>query len=450
VDDRFILVTLLVKLGVATAVASALVRARTFQNLLFKEERNIGEKIQLVLWVGVPVALGVVARMAVPNFIAGDIAFETALLLGVMGGRVCGVMGGALVSLPAMINMELATLPFHVTAGLLGGVLRHAARNREDVWGFTPFIDLSVYRWVRRNIRRPRLDWQTSFFLLLLILQFARLEIGRAWPGHLLALDSAEWPVLLAIYAGVVAVVAIPIKVWNNTRIELKLEEQQRLLLQARMEALQSQINPHFLFNTLNSVSSLVRFDPDMAREMIVKLAKILRRHLRQHDAFVQLREEVEFLDDYLDIEVVRFGRDKLRFVKELDPASLDLMVPNMLLQPLVENSLKHGLAARIEGGTVWLRSRVSGGKLQIEVEDDGVGMAAARGGSEAGTGIGLPNVGERMQVFYAATGSMTVEPGAGGSGTRVTLTMPVMQLGEVAEAGAAGPRYEARSSTLR
>src|SRR5512143_1871404 len=111
------------------------------------------------------------------------------------------------------------------------------------------------------------------------------------------------------------------------------------------MEALQSQSNPHFLFNTLNSVSSLVRFDPDTARQLIVKLANILRRLLRKGDAFVQLRDELEFIDDYLDIEVVRFGHDKLRVTKDMAPDSLDLLVPSMLLQPLVENSIKHGLS---------------------------------------------------------------------------------------------------------
>ena len=143
--------------------------------------------------------------------------------------------------------------------------------------------------------------------------------------------------------------IGIELKIFNSVRIQIKLEEQERLLLHARMEALQNQINPHFLFNTLNSISSLVRFDPDKARDVISKLATILRRLLNSADSFVPLREEVEFIDNYLDIEVVRFGRDKLRVVKELDPASLDVMVPSMLLQPLVENSIKHGLSA--DGG---------------------------------------------------------------------------------------------------
>ena len=142
-----------------------------------------------------------------------------------------------------------------------------------------------------------------------------------------------------AIYAASVTAIGIELKIFNSVRIQIKLEEQERLLLHARMEALQNQINPHFLFNTLNSISSLVRFDPDMARDVIFKLATILRRLLNSGEAFAPLREEFEFIDNYLDIEVVRFGRDKLRVVKELDPASLDVVVPSMLLQPLVENS---------------------------------------------------------------------------------------------------------------
>src|SRR5919197_3453135 len=178
----------------------------------------------------------------------------------------------------------------------------------------------------------------------------------------------------------------------SATTATVQLEEQERLLLQARMEALQNQINPHFLFNTLNSVSSLVRFDPDRARELIIKLANILRRLLHSSDSFVPLREELEFIDNYLDIEVVRFGPEKLRVVKELDPASLDAMVPSMLLQPLVENSIKHGLSSKIDGGSIYLRSQVAKDHVTIEVEDDGVGMASAqlleRPSGLGGTGI--------------------------------------------------------------
>src|SRR4029079_15069615 len=121
-------------------------------------------------------------------------------------------------------------------------------------------------------------------------------------------------------------------------------------LNEARLAALSSQINPHFLFNTLNSVASLIRLDPDQARQVVYKLSKILRRLLRQQDNLTTLGEELSFIDDYLAIEMVRFG-DKLRFVKEVEPETLDLLVPSMLLQPLVENSIKHGLASKVDGG---------------------------------------------------------------------------------------------------
>jgi two-component system LytT family sensor kinase len=210
----------------------------------------------------------------------------------------------------------------------------------------------------------------------------------------------------------------------------MKLEEQERLLLQARMVALQNQINPHFLFNTLNSISSLVRFDPDTAREMIIKLATILRRLLNSTDSFVPLRDELEFIDNYLDIEVVRFGRDKLRVLKELEPASLEVMVPSMLLQPLVENCLKHGLSPKVEGGSITLRSRVIESQLIVEVEDDGVGMGAAHFLSQpnglGGTGIGMANVAERLKVLYGDAAKMMIESREG-VGTQIRLRLPVL-----------------------
>src|ERR1700746_1559839 len=131
----------------------------------------------------------------------------------------------------------------------------------------------------------------------------------------------------------------------------MNLERHQQLLLKARMDALSSQINPHFLFNTLNTVSSLIRFDPDLARGVVLKLSNILRRLLRKHETFVPLKEELSFIDDYLDIEVRRFGRDNHECVRDVEDAALEAFVPSRVLQPIVENCLKHGLASKLEGG---------------------------------------------------------------------------------------------------
>jgi two-component system LytT family sensor kinase len=226
------------------------------------------------------------------------------------------------------------------------------------------------------------------------------------------------------------------------------------MLLQARLDALQSQINPHFLFNTLNSVSSLVRVEPDTAREVIVKLANILRSLLRKHDAFCDLREEVAFIDDYLDIEVVRFGTDKLRVHKELDPDTLDFIVPSMLLQPLVENSIKHGLAPKIDGGNITLRSKLVEDKLVLEVQDDGVGISGPtdavfidKSADNPGqSGIGMANVVERLKVLYGDAASLTITAPASGEGTLVRLELPTLETDLVRSA--ADRIYSERSRT--
>jgi two-component system LytT family sensor kinase len=298
------------------------------------------------------------------------------------------------------------------------------------VWSFSPFIDLSIYRWFTRNLKRPRFDRQVLLLFLIIGMQMARMAIAQLYPGRLFTLDTTNWIVRLAIYACPPIVVGIQLKIWNAIQTEQKFEEQKRLLLEARFDALQRQINPHFLFNTLNSIASLVRFRPELAREMIVKLANILRALLRDHDTYVAFSEELAFTDDYLGIEVVRFGAEKLRVVKQIDPRTLDLQVPSMLLQPLIENSIKHGLEPRIHGGTITLRSRIEKQRLLIDVEDDGVGIAEGRapaaGLVRSGAGIGMKNVRERLEVLFGAEASFEVESRPG-RGTRVTLALPLL-----------------------
>jgi two-component system LytT family sensor kinase len=229
---------------------------------------------------------------------------------------------------------------------------------------------------------------------------------------------------MLLIVLSSVMSVAMAIKIWNNTRIEMNLEQNQQLLLKARMDALSSQINPHFLFNTLNTVSSLIRFDPDMARGVVLKLSNILRRLLRKHETFVPLREELEFIDDYLDIEVIRFGRDKLQIFKEIEAEALDSFVPSMLLQPMIENSLKHGLDPRLEGGQIHIRTRRNDGRLYIEIEDNGVGISPERLAEVYGGGIGISNVHERLRLLYGDQFKMDIRSEEG-QGTQIHIEIP-------------------------
>jgi two-component system LytT family sensor kinase len=436
IEPKLILITLLVKLGVAAAVSSALARSETFKDLLLSTGRTTRQNLCLLAWICVPLVLGVWVRVSVPNFLAADLSFETTLLTGLLMGPWWGMLGGLALAVPAVRHHEYFAPVINLgVAAIAGGFSRFAAM--EDIWSFSPLIDLSIYRWIRRNLRQLQLDRQIFLLVLITGMSFVASIIADLDPRRYFGLHSGSWPIELAICLCSPVVVGIPLKIWHAIRIDRKLKEQERLLLEARLDALQRQINPHFLFNTLNSIGSLVRSKPELAREMIVKLASILRTLLKHREAFVPFSEELAFTDDYLAIEVVRFG-EKLRVVKEIAPESLDIIVPSMLLQPLIENSIKHGLEPRIGGGTITLRSRVESEMLVVEVEDDGVGMSPERTGgdgiSRQGNGIGMRNVRERVQMLYGVPSGVSAETGARveinsrpGRGTRIALWLPVL-----------------------
>ena len=240
------------------------------------------------------------------------------------------------------------------------------------------------------------------------------------------------WLLGLVVLATVLGV-AIPIKIWNSARIEHRLQEQEKLLLAARVAALASQINPHFLFNTLTSISSLIRSQPETARTLIVKLSGLLRRLLRSQEHFVTLREELEAIDEYLDIEAIRFG-PKLTIEKSIDPASLDVVVPSMLLQPLVENSIKHGLSPQDRRRAHPHPQHASERPLdhrhhrQRRRRDPRGTPASPRADERAnltpGSGIGLQNVNERLRVIYGANYQLQLDS-VPGEGTCARIVIP-------------------------
>jgi two-component system LytT family sensor kinase len=424
VTDRLIWITLLVKLGVVASVASILARVVTFRRLFFAERRSGRQTLALLAFFLVPLTLGVWVRFWVPNFLAADISFAAVILLGLLLGPRWATLSGVVLSLPAVYHHEYLALPFNAALGLASGILSRFV-EQEEIWSFTPFIDLSLWRWVRRNLRQPRVDRQFLMLFLIVAAEACRDWLAHEFPGRLFALLATQWWVQVLVLLFAPIDVGIALKVWNTLRMERKLEEQKRLLLEARLDALQRQINPHFLFNTLNSIASLVRMKPEMARQMTVKLANILRALLKDHDTFVPLRDELTFTDDYLDIEVVRFGA-KLRVEKDIDPRTLDVLVPSILLQPLIENSIKHGLEPRLNGGTVTLRSRMEGDRVLIEVADDGVGMGNRPPSAlkRTGAGIGMKNVQERLEVLYGNQARFEVVSNPG-RGTLVSIEIP-------------------------
>jgi len=424
-EGRDLLFTLVLKVGWAAALAALLVRFRSFRKLVFTENRDSDQKVMLLLFLVPPLAIGVMLRIFGAGYRFFDLTLEGSFLMGLIGGRIVGLLGGSLISLPAFGNHEWLSSPMAALVGLLAGMIRDVIPEKEDVWHFGPFLFLEVPHWLWRLIRFAKGNWAMFPLFALAAFEVGLIEMANFVPSHwVFSIHPGNVGYMALVVLSSVMCVAIAVKIWNNTRIEMNLEQNQQLLLKARMDALTSQINPHFLFNTLNTVSSLIRFDPDMARGVVLKLSNILRRLLRKHETFVPLRDEIDFIDDYLDIEVIRFGRDKLQMFKEIDEETLGAFIPSMLLQPIIENSIKHGLAPRLEGGQIHLRAHLRDGRLAIEIEDNGMGMSPERLLEVYGGGIGISNVHERLRLLYGDQFQMDIRSQEG-EGTQIKIEIP-------------------------
>jgi two-component system LytT family sensor kinase len=420
-----LLFTLLLKVGVASSIAALLARWNTFRRVLFTEERDADQKLKLMLFMTPPLILGVTLRLLRPSYGFADLSLEGAFLMGLLGGRVVGPIGGAIITIPALLSHEWLAMPAAATAGLLGGLIRQLIPDKEDLWNFGPFTFLNIPKALMRLVNDAEMSWEMLPLLTCVGLELGRVALVMATKTKwLFAIDPYwNWSLCLVVL-GTLMSVAAPLKIWNNTRIEMNLERHQQLLLRARMDALSSQINPHFLFNTLNTVTALIRLDPDTARGVVLKLSNILRRLLRKHETFVPLREELSFIDDYLDIEVARFGKDNLEIVKDIHKDTLETFIPSMLLQPIVENSLKHGLAPKLEGGRILLRTVTRDQRLHIEIADNGVGISEERMPHVYVEGIGLSNVRERLRVLYGTDFHLDIQSNEG-QGTTIHINVP-------------------------
>jgi two-component system LytT family sensor kinase len=417
--EQFLLTTLMVKLAVVAVLSTMLVRFPWFRRILLTEKRDWPERLVFAASLGVPITAGVLARLLI-NYEATDLTLAGSFLAGLLAGPYAGALVGLMAGIPAVVAGEWIALPFAVGCGFAGGGLREIC-PKEAIWHFSPLFFTDLHRYVWRLVRRLQIDWVVLLLAAPVGLELLRQALGARF-GHLFYhTPPTAWLLALVVLATVLCV-AIPIKIWNSARIEHRLQEQEKLLMEARVEALASQINPHFLFNTLTSISSLIRSQPETARTLIVKLSGLLRRLLRSQEHFVTLREELEAIDEYLDIESIRFG-PKLTIEKSIDPDSLDVVVPSMLLQPLVENSIKHGLSPKIGEGRIVIRSVRQDGHAIIDIIDNGVGVNKTHG-SRVGGGIGLQNVNERLRVIYGANYQLQLDS-VPGEGTCARIVIP-------------------------
>jgi LytS/YehU family sensor histidine kinase len=202
--------------------------------------------------------------------------------------------------------------------------------------------------------------------------------------------------------------------------------EMQRLVSEAELRALHSQINPHFLFNSLNTIYGIIPCESAAARQTVLHLADIFRYFLQSDKVMIPLSQELKIVMSYLEIERLRLG-PRLQTVIQVDQEAEQILIPVLSVQPLVENAIKHGLSARADEGWLRLTAKVSDETLTIVVEDSGTGPSAEPSeGKPAGAGIGMANVARRLQLCFGTSAHIELQHGA--FGTRVQVSVPVSQ----------------------
>lgn len=213
-----------------------------------------------------------------------------------------------------------------------------------------------------------------------------------------------------------------------STQLEIgKAERQAKLLANAEVKSLQSQINPHFLFNALNTISYYCRKQPDIAKQLIIHLGNYYRNNLAENEAYVDLRKEIQNVDDYVRLEMARY-KDRLNVYYQVDLESV-ILLPPLILQPLVENAIKHGITPKSEGGAVWIQSQNEGDSIKLIVKDDGVGikpelLQRILEPDSNRKSIGLCNVNKRLISIYGPDNGLQISSVENG-GTEVTMIIP-------------------------
>jgi len=363
--DQFILVLVLVKLGVMASLTSFLVRSRRFAGALFTSRRTV--RTQAIIASGSGSRSSSEPPPVILDYQALDLSLE-----GLRGrarrgihpgswsrpGRRAGVRGRGVARAPGHGHVGVVAVssarppPRRVDLGVLAIPPSTSTRRSGAPFSAAPSIARRHRRHEPRPLPRPRRGERAPTELAL-------------QPGAGAPVDPHRG------VAGVLSAIGIAIKVFNSERMETKLEDQARLLAQARYDALRSQINPHFLFNTLNSISSSIRTNSERAREMIVKLSAILRRALEPHETSCRCATNCSSLTT-TSTSRRALRPHMLRVVKEIDPALLGVPVRPCSCQPLVENAIKHGIAASLTGGTIHIRAVRENGQLVLTIADDG------------------------------------------------------------------------------
>jgi len=353
-----------------------------------------------------------------------------------------------------------------------------------SIWGAYGLLATGQHHLSYMMLRGVALPWWTSFRLQMpLALMWAAVTPGIVWLGRRFRFESGRWPISVLVHIAaclttvlvldltyawnlyqvlpppppapsvfdramqfiVVWVLADGLLYWSILSVSYAVERQRRLrereraasqlatqLVEADLQALKMQLHPHFLFNALHTIGSLVRTgDREGAIRVVAGLGDLLRRLLDgASQQEVPLRQELEFIRCYLDVEQVRF-RDRLEVVMDVDPAALEAAVPHLILQPLVENAIRHGIAPHRDAGRLSVSAHCVGARLELAVRDDGPGARSPNTGARPG--IGLANTRARLERLYAGDFELLVQDAEGG-GHIARVVLPLRRATAVPE----------------
>jgi len=379
--EQSILLVLLLRVGFMAALAGLVVAFKPLRQVVTGERRDPLLRLGRVLLEITVLAVGAGARLKLLNP-AADLSLEGTFLIGWSHGLAAGLLAGHVLGFVEAWGGHWAPIPFLILVGAFAGRLSGAF---SDVSGWTK----GTRAWDRKVAREA--FYVIGIFIVMVLGWTIMSRFGKT-PE--VAPVTGYISLAGVVISSITAIVA-PLWIWRGFRMEAELERRTRQMEKLRMESLMERFRPHFLFNTLSTIVSLMRIDVERARAMTLKLAGLLRRAMSSGEGFVPLKEELRFARDYLDIEAIRHG-DRLKIVENVDPEALNLPVPRMLLQPLLENAVIHGIDPKVEGGTVTINVGKQGDYLKIEVADDGVGLTEPKR-----EGIGLANLRDRLKVAY-------------------------------------------------
>lgn len=402
---QYIIFLILIKLALITIVAAMLANFDYFAHLLFSDKKTLKDRYILSAIFCATMMVGVILRQS---------ASYHALDYSITGVFITGVAVGFL---PSMMSVIALSLFFVFYSGeYLMGVLCFVSATAGS---------MLYYPELFHNKRRV---YNLTFWMIPVTI-IAAVVYRYSPQSWIFSLSNRTLEGDIVVAMSDVIGVFLTMFLWKHYRTKLELIESAYNLDKSRLAILSAKINPHFLFNTLNTIAASIRINPNIAREIVFKLSEILRYVLNAENEYKPLKDEIDFIENYLAIETLRFGETRLKVSINVDEEAKELHIPTMLIQPLVENAIKHGIAPLADRRgeliiDVKCQSKQAGlDELTIKITDNGPGMII----NERvlfGRGIGLVNVRDRLKLLYDKDATLEFDSNLN-RGTTATITIP-------------------------